>query len=156
MCLDSKWTKKEIKEITDEIGKDGITVYKVVGVTKKGYYPPASHTSTRYKNGLNEAIQSKVELSRQPENHYQAGFHFYQTEKDAKMFLGHLEDLVINSYYEVSREVDGCHEVFRKKYKVIECTVKKSWITMMGRQASSRLTMAVVIVAKKAIFPESP
>lgn len=156
MCLDSKMEPKERKEIINNIGKDGITVYKVVGVTSKGYYPPASHTLERYKNGMNEAIQTEVEAGRDSTDLYQAGFHFYQTKEDAERYLEYMEDLVRNSYKAVSREVDYHNEIFRKKYKVIECTVKKSWITMIGRQANSHSSSATVIVVKKAIFPIAP
>lgn len=154
MCLDNKLSQKDRKIITDQIGQDGITVYKVVAVTSKGHYPPASHTLIPYDDGLNEAIQTQINVGDGKEqSFYQTGFHFFQTKKEAEGYLEYMEDLVINHYEELVRWIDK-GETFHKKYKVIECKIKKSWITMIGRQANTHSSMATVIVAKKAVFPK--
>lgn len=155
MCLDSKMIVKERKEVTDEIGDDGISVYKVVGIDDEGYYPPVKYTKTPYANGINEAVKTQLNISHKHRDHYQTGFHFYMTREIACQYLKYMEYLVADHHNSVLEQSEKDGERFHLKYKVIECKVKKSWITMVGRKVSRQWGQPeVVIVAKKAIFPK--
>ncbi len=156
MCLDKKMSLEERKEITSLIGRKGIIVYKVVGFNgKKCYYPPAKNTTIPYKDGLNEAIAEHVPTNIDITNYYWAGFHFFAKKRAAIQYLEYLEDLVENHYKEVSQSSKIDKEIFYKKYKVIKCIIKKSWVMMVGKQvAGTNGRLQTVIVSKKAIFPE--
>ncbi len=179
MCLQRKSTKKDRKKITDGIPKTGMKVYKVVAVHVEsgGYFPPYSVLNTitrkwirriRYKKGLNEAkitrkIETTMRIGRTYETecngYYQAGYHFYTERKHARQAARFL----LKHY----RETCDNHRLKEENFifKTITCTIKKSWITMIGKQYSivrgeydcnpiDKNTMLTIIVAKKALFPE--
>jgi hypothetical protein len=164
MCLQYKHSIKERKEVTDQIGKEGLAVYKVVAecTETKELIPPYSvlNSPSRqwisqkpYTEGLNEAC-TKMSIGevqgREIKRIYRAGFHFYKQPAAAQ-----------NSADYLNRFFTGPNPVYI--FKVITCTVKKSWITMIGREwgikdttyeIGSKEYAEVIIVAKKAIFPK--
>jgi hypothetical protein len=81
---------------------------------------------------------------------YTAGFHFYKQPAAAQNSADYL-----NKFYTCNNPV--------YIFKVVTCIVKKSWITMMGREwgikdsvyeFGNKELSEVIIVAKKAIFPK--
>jgi hypothetical protein len=143
MCLKTKLSIKEQNKITKDIGKEGIEVYKVVGIGVRGYHPLCIRNKGSYKEGIDEADGGSIYdfgiVS------YKAGFHFYLTKKDADKALVEVNHcFVLNQLAEF---------VFQGEYKVIKCIVKKSWITTIGEDNMSGI-FATTLVAKKAIFPK--
>lgn len=149
MCLKRILSKKKKKKIIDKIDGKGITVYKVVEAKEGKYYPPflAFNHQCPYEDGLNEARSSKIYSIRSSKIYsirgiqfmYNAGFHFFKTKAGAKRLKNRL-----GKY--------GSH-------KVVECTVKKSWITAIGTEQGydkdggwTAEDKEVIIVAKKAMF----
>jgi hypothetical protein len=163
MCLQYKHSIKERKEVTDQIGRKGLSVYKVVAesIETKECLPPYSIFKPQnrrikkqpYKEGLNEVSDDGYWICNFPiptvnkKHLYRPGFHFYKQPAAAQDTADYL-----SKYFK-----------FEYKFKVITCIVKKSWITMIGREWGIRdkvyewgnkdLT-EVIIVAKKAIFPK--
>jgi hypothetical protein len=164
MCLQYKHSIKERKEVTDQIGKEGLKVYKVVAERTRDnkYLPPYSILNSpskqwvrheRYLEGLNEAY-TKMRIgeieNKRLKRIYRAGFHFYKQPAAAQNSADYL-----NKFY-TGQDPEYI-------FKVITCTVKKSWITMIGREwgirdsvyeLGSKEHAEVIIVAKKAIFPK--
>lgn len=166
MCLRKILPLEDREKFINDIGEDGITVYKVVAIEKDGYYPVAKKTKTGYKDGLNEAIVSTISID-MSFNSYDAGFHFYLSKEEAEAYFQYLHDLVDDDgwYQHVLYIAKDEGETVHKQYRLVECIVKKEWITMIG-QESSGLNLSVgntrwgkddsatVIVSEKAIFPK--
>lgn len=157
MCLQKKKTLEQIKKFISEIPvKKGIKVYKVVGVEKKEYFPPVANTKISYKTGSNDAIQVPLGTYDNRNEEYDAGFHFFVSRDAAETYLNYMENIVVIGYEGAALAAKDRGEIFYKKYQVIECIVKKSWITMIGVQPAKSGFDAperTVVVAKKAIFP---
>ena len=165
MCLYKRITPKEQKKIKDEITRDGIKVYKVVCVLTEeqandkadgcftpnkgeGYYSPYgmlvnkdNSTHVPYKNGIDIADDTELicitEIDRNRIFTYKAGFHFFKDR-----------DVAVRLKEQFDRQG-------RLDYQIIECTVKKSWITQIGYEGIEypKYTKEIVFVTKKAIFP---
>lgn len=75
---------------------------------------------------------------------YQAGFHFFLKKEDAEEYKKWL--------------VKGGWQFLNSNTKVIECKIKKSWITATGKNILqidyTGPHYGKTIVTKKAIFPE--
>lgn len=145
MCLRTIDKLKRVKKIKDAIGRDGIKVYKVVHIGHDAYYPLHQNTGCPFKEGRDEAVTINKILSYSSDKFYQAGFHFWVKVADAKK---HLKDL------NTSR-ARAClnWNMNQGPFQIIECIVKKSWITSTGRDITTKGKHAA-IVAKKAIFPK--
>lgn len=155
MCLHNKMTPEERKKIKDGIGREGIKVYKVVGISKGKYYPPAKKTKIPYEEGLDEAVQIRVRTDADHRNNYLSGFHFFMSKNVAEIYFAYVENLVTENHQRTSLNAIKEGETFRKKFTVIECIVKKSWITMIGEQLpGENFRKRSVVVSKKAIFPK--
>ncbi len=169
MCLYKRMPPKQQKEIKDEITREGIKVYKVVlvpaerssstagRVRKMAYYSPYGKIVSNdrmyylpYEDGVNIAneditlnIMSNGTIV-EGKKTYKSGFHFLKDREVAERlktsFIGG------DSWWEV---------------EIIECTIKKSWITNIGYEkkpqdkkiATLGYTEEMVFVTKKAIFP---
>ena len=152
MCLNTKHTNQRKKFLTSDIDRKGLKVYKIVARhTASGKdYPLFSiiNTITRrkpYKEGLNEANTSRILDAGMGWNSFQyvSGFHFYREQKAAtemiKYIVGMKRDIVRRNY----------------ELKIVECIIKKSWITAVGTEDGILgIEEQTVIVSKKAIFPE--
>lgn len=149
MCLEAKICPRDRKKIIDRIHRGGITVYKVVAFNDERYYPPARHTRTSYKDGVNYAIECKLVKMGWGKPDYTPGFHFFMSKKAAEGYLTYLEWIISDNFHVTSRAVVEDGEILHQRYKVIECNVKKTWITTIGKEDGD-----IVIVAKKAIFPD--
>ena len=153
MCLREKFSIIDRKAITDKIGSDGIKVYKVVGVGD-GYYSSAFVPNQQmFDEGVNGA-----DTSHQIEIHggsYKSGFHLFKNRADAKHRLDDMNKLLeTQRRFQLDRAAELGVETF-DEYRVITCTVKKSWITMIGKDIKdSNHKLATSIIAKKAIFPK--
>jgi hypothetical protein len=172
MCLSTVMTDKEMKKEVATIPREGIVVYKMVQVGKEVYmtvikngvknlvvdnrYYPVFFGNDPYKEGVNKACtEHKPWTSHQTQTDiidgvkyirnvtYESGFHFYKTKSAAKSHLKGLTECNTRDY---------CHPCSR--YTVIECIVKKSWITAIGTENILKQSEDV-IVAKKAIFPKA-
>ena len=136
MCLATINSKEEIDEFKKTIPPEGITVYKVVNVYKEKYYPLFLYTSIPFRSGLNKAnTTQKIRTDRWLKyGFYQAGFHFFINKEDAEKF---------NKWH-------GFH------YEVIECIIKKEWITSMGMNKIGEEIeeYGQTVVTNKAIFPK--
>ena len=150
MCLNGIITGKKKKTFIDNITKDGIKVYKIVGVEENKYYPPMKKTSQAYEDGLN-ILKDENMISINGWNiYYKAGFHFYTRKIDAQERLKKLKELLkIDPDIRFIMESRG--KDFRQRYVIIECIVKKSWINAYGYD--DFFQKRPTIVAKKAIFP---
>jgi hypothetical protein len=131
MCLHKLLPKEQKQKILDKISREGITVYKVVRMGNLNrIYPLYRFVYDEFRPGKNEAKTHKriaIENSpRKSKNLYKSGFHFYKTKKSA-----------------IKKQMDYSNSI------IIKCIVKKSWITEIGKEHDG-----IVIVAKKAIFPE--
>lgn len=145
MCLTALDSAKERKEIKDSIGKDGMKVYKVVGIKDGRYYPVIRQIHTPYSEGVGEADTSGTVGVASKNEYYQSGFHFWVTSESAKKYLKKIKDL--------KRKWKLNPDVFQGPYKVIECVVKKSWITATGEDGLN-CELKAVVVTSKAIFPK--
>lgn len=140
MCLETADRKEITDKIKKSIGKDGIKVYKVVQLHSSKRYPLYQRTQTPFEVGINEAfITTRIKLGSYHAETYQSGFHFWLKRKDAK---------------------DGLRGSDRIRLKIIECIVKKSWITATGMNEmyydtiEKKMMLGKTIVASKAIFPK--
>lgn len=146
MCLRFQLPKEKKDKILDKIDRKGMTVHKVVSVHGDKYLPVYS-TGVPYKEGLNEAKQISI-YSPTGLFRYMSGFHLFKTKAAAKRLCKGLNGVSLGS---------GLSEYY---YKVITCTIKKSWIIEIGKEygrdegAVNRFKLETVIVAKKAIFPD--
>jgi hypothetical protein len=147
MCLIAKLSEDKKKKILDSIDKDGLKVYKVVVVEDDKYYPVYVDFVFPYKEKINKAKIGNL-VSSNTKFNYKSGFHFFKTKAAAKRFLKYRSD-------------DCAKFRYHTKYKMITCTVEKSWITEIGQEYSYHTEdhigchrMETVIVAKKAIFPK--
>ena len=146
MCLRALTKKKDVKKLLKDVGREGLKVYKVAMLSVDEDHYRAPYEYVRYEDGLNEARVAKMSgfSSRTPV--YYSGFHFFKTRAAANRLRLHMQD---------GRE--------KERYRVIECIVKKSWVTDMGVEIGydndgeiNTEKTEFVIVAKKAIFPNYP
>ena len=155
--------EKKVKRIIDHM-PEKVKVYKVVAerISNKEYIPPYSILNspsrkyidpTPYKEGLNEAVtlwnigEVKTDLI---DNIYRSGFHFYKDKAKARQSARYM-----------NKFNTGKKPVF--KFKVVTCTVKKEWITAIGKQwgitrgrydIMDSTAMSNIIVTNKVIFPK--
>jgi len=145
MCLKTLSSKKEINEFKKTIGPKGITVYKVVRKEDGKYHPLFKYAFIPFKLGLNKAnITEKIELGdwlEEGNQTYQSGFHFWVNKKNAENNKKWLKNTYNNEW---------CSD----SYEVIECIIKKSWITYMGMNHMKDNLYGQTVVTNKAIFPE--
>ncbi len=147
MCLRRKLSEDDKKKIIDKIDKKGMKVYKLVKVMDSVYYPIYFNVNRPYEEGVNEAEVGNVWTSYGFS--YSSGYHFYKSERTANRHCEHM-----------SRSIGtraACYSI-----KVIECIVKKSWVSEIGTQCGvmkngrlAKRDRVKVVVAKKAIFPKS-
>jgi outer membrane receptor for ferric coprogen and ferric-rhodotorulic acid len=140
MCIEYKLTTDKKKKILDKIGREGIKVYKIVRHGDWGHYPIYRNKQTPYEEGVNTA--QRIQIVSWDAVSYMSGFHFYMNKYAAKMTLK----------YEWEDMDDGY------QYKIIECIVKKSWVTTIGEEYifnddGRYQDLTQVIITKKAIFP---
>lgn len=149
MCLDTRLPSKEKNEITKDITKNGLTVYKVVRTINGRYYPLFNNIDMPFEEGTMEAdttavitIGQWVEVGK-----YKSGFHFWLNKKDATTVAEKILIKQKENGYEL-------REQFRNtEITIIQCIVKKSWITLFGMDTTNNIS-AEALVAKKAIFPK--
>lgn len=147
MCLNRLLPIKEQQRILDKIDKKGLKVYKVVWVNGEGHFPAyktRANKNSKEFNGTMEATQVKLLCSNAMDEYF-SGFHFFKTKAAANRLR---------------------NNVGKGHHKVIECHVKKSWITEIGTESGRKSgdgdgwyrldinKQETVIVAKKAIFPK--
>lgn len=140
MCLETVDKKEVTDKIKKLIGKNGIKVYKMVAKSISRYYPLYQNTHIPFGAGRSEAfITTRIKSGKDRREDYQAGYHFWFKKEDAE---------------KCKMRANRCC------LKVIECTVKKSWITATGMNemhydtTEKKRVFGKTIVAKKAIFPE--
>ena len=156
MCLRNIMPKKERKKILDKIDRKGLTVYKVV-ITKldKKHYPMYINSPMYYSEsdilpyqGIMKAKIIKIGQMFGP--YYNSGFHFFKTKAAALRLLKYMKHKKLEQNNKDANAV---------KYELLECIVKKSWISMIGTEIGFKngniivIKKEIVIVAKKAIFP---
>jgi hypothetical protein len=153
MCLTTKFSLEGLKELLDLIPKEGKVVYKVVGVARGKYYPVAVKTRTPFKVGSDSADTHEPIITSYGHK-YKAGFHFFQIKKEAEETLQLIRYRTKNIKRNkiVRSNMREANELIRKEYKVIECRIKRSWVTAVGLDGAD--SDSVTIVAKKAIFPD--
>lgn len=135
MCLESVDKIKVQNKIKNTFPEGEFVVYKLVEVKSNGYYPSFRASFGKYKEGMNSAhIIGVIFINN---DMYIPGFHFWITKKAAEKNKEHMEK------YAYSDE----------KYVVIECKIKKEWITTTGQNDTSCDQPARAIVTDKAIFP---
>ena len=142
MCLETVDDPKTINEFKKTIPSKGITVYKVVFVGNGKYYPMHEYRLIPFKQGLDEAITTeKIRTHIWTDNYitYQAGFHFFTNKKDAEKYKKYVE----------SNHFKDCPD-----FAIIECVIKKSWITTVGKNSICFNSYGQTVVTNKAIFPE--
>lgn len=144
MCLEIVDEREVRDNFKDSIPEEGLTVYKVARnmpyeCGERQYYPLFQHMYIPYKTGLHEANTTEYVQTNYNMNNYQAGFHFWFRKIDAekyKKYLCDAGDFVIGDL------------------EIIECKIKKEWITATGMNTLGKMDNAKAIVANKAIFPE--
>ena len=149
MCLKFKCDRKTRIEKLKDVGREGVKVYKVVADSISYQEYSAPYQWIKYHNGINHASCHKLHLSNIGlTGTYQSGFHFFLRRKDAEG---------LKRYFELSQSST------RRMTRIIECIVKKSWITDIGFEVAyddngyiDIQNATEVIVAKKAIFPDYP
>ena len=143
MCLASVSDIEVKKKIKSTIPKEGMKVYKIVGVRDGKYYQLFRDKRAWYEEGTNTAHIEKIHASSYYK--YDTGFHFFTSKEVADNYAAHISHLHKRGELNPS--------LFQGKYAVIECIVKKSWVTEMGMQWIKGISRRV-LVAKKAIFPK--
>ena len=153
MCLAIKFSPEDLRDLTNLIPKEGKIVYKVVGVARGKYYPLASNTRIPFGVGP-DSVNTSESLDIEWGQRYKAGFHFFQIKKEAEALLG-----LIRRRFKIQEEnknirsnMRKANELIRNEYKVIECKIKKSWVTSVGVDGVD--SDSVAIVTNKAIFPD--
>lgn len=140
MCLNYKYSNKRKKNFVKDIPKEGLKVYKVVRINEKGAFSSPCFVS-EYQPGIN-VDEKECTIDNGTGLRYKSGFHFFKIKKQAKVML------------------KWCLEECDSKYELIECIVKKSWITDVGEENrwgymdKKEKYQVTIIVANKAIFPE--
>ena len=163
MCLALLKNKKETDEFINSIpAKEGIKVYRVITkefIKNRWVYIPIFHY-LELKEGVNKAQTKKTlyifkECECEPEckcesdseckcedeckcerDSYKSGFHSFLNEEDARFYL----------------KQTFCHD----SAEVVECIVKKSWVTAFGQNAllfDSNVLFDTVI-SKKIFMPK--
>ena len=149
MCLMTTLAKNEKDKILRNITKNGKKVFKVVRVVDGKYYPLFQYHDIPFEEGPMEAIQKeKICMDWYADyKEYKAGFHFWIHRKDA-------QKVVENIKRSQKRHRHTLLEQFQNNagIRIITCIVKKSWINVMGNDATAGYE-GKAIVAKKAIFP---
>lgn len=145
MCLKKTNSLDKTKKFKDAIGRNGIKVYKVVHIGCNVYYPLHQKTSIFFKEGKDIANTDKKIYAYGSDSDYQAGFHFWINKTSAKK---HLRRLNYNRKHDTLSWI-----MSQGPFKVIECVVKKSWITATGEDGLS-CELKAVVVTSKAIFPK--
>ena len=150
MCLKENKSPEDRKELLKDVTRDGMTVYKIAGVRDGRYYPLCMNKDETYGEGLVDADTSQRISYFYCNGYYQSGFHFFMNKDVAKKLMR-----TIRRYYKKKKLPAN---FFQGKYKIIECIVKKSWITKIGPDQMTNTETdsdtELVVVAKKAIFPE--
>ena len=152
MCLDRRIPLNDMRDIINLIPKEGKIVYKVVGVATGKYYPLVSNTKTPFGVGSYAADTSETLLTGWGGN-YKAGFHFFQVREGAEKLLNLVRERFENTKKNrrVHADMRNKNELVRSRYKIIECRIKKSWVTAMGIDGVDGED--ITVVTKKAIFP---
>lgn len=140
MCMETVDKIRITDKLRDTITEDGMKVYKVVEIHEGNnitqYYPVYRQTHTPFREGTNAALITGITTA--GKEHYLSGFHFWLRKKDA---INNQRGMMANTV-------------------VIECIVKKAWVTSTGQNEMffdviERRTMkGKTIIAKKAIFPK--
>lgn len=138
MCLDNFIKLKKKTKIMDSIPEEGMVVYKVVNVDLPNRLYNPIYALGEYIEGIQEASISEMVSTHGVR--YRSGFHFYRDKRDAQ----------------------GLMKIIGGKVKIIECIVKKEWISQIGTEISFSSSFfwnlfhwnSIVIVANKAIFPK--
>ena len=136
MCLNSVKSDTILNKIKDTIPEDGLKVYKVVEVKDDKYHPLYQNRYISFAEGENRAY-TRLNIMAFTMEYYRSGFHFWLKKEDA------------------NRNCTILCRTYRynfKKFKVIECIVKKEWITAVGKNTLCE-NLRTAIVACKAIFP---
>jgi len=134
MCLHFINSDKIQNKIKDTIPEDSLKVYKVVEIKDGKYHPVFQHTGVPFEKGMNEAKTYSPVVPFQG-GVYQAGFHFWLTKKTAKECRIFLSKKMLS------------------KFAIIECEIKKEWITTIGTNAIHCFLTRRTIVTDRAIFP---
>ena len=149
MCIQSFLPNTDRDKIVNGITRDGKKVYKVVRVIDGKYYPLFNRIDEPYNEGIMEADQEARGKTvwdwGSGAKEYKAGFHFWLHKKDA-VFAS--ENIIKNQ--KSGRVILQFKDV---EIKVITCTIKKSWVNVLGRDETCEHE-ADAIVTKKAIFPK--
>lgn len=145
MCLTILDGEKKRNKIKNSIPEEGLKVYKLVGVKYGKYFPILMHDIGVFTEGVNKAITSGRLYSFNQNRHYVAGFHFWMSRKSAEKYLEKIMRLKVAG----SLNPKMIHEL----YEIIECIVKKSWVTATGKDGQDGYKRNA-LVAKKAIFPK--
>jgi hypothetical protein len=153
MCLNRRFSFKDQGDLINLIPKEGKIVYKVVGVAKGKYYPIVSNTRTPFRVGIDSADTSEP-LETEWNQRYKAGFHFFQIKKEADELLSLIRRRfkLQKTNKTVRSNMRKANELVRNEYKVIECRIKKSWVTAVGVDGVD--SDSITIVTNKAIFPD--
>lgn len=119
MCLMTIKSVKEKKEFIDSIPAiKGLKVYRIIRKyhdedNKMLRYVPVFH-HIRLKEGLNRAnTERTLGTESAVEKTYESGFHSFLRKEDADIYI----------------EDTFC----REEAKVVECIVKKAWVTTLGQ-----------------------
>jgi len=153
MCLDSRLGLDRQAEILNHIDRDGITVFKIVGVSRGKYYPVSTNTRIPFDVGVMKADTS-VTIHASWTEEYKAGFHFFLHEDEAIKVFKMLKRRLKNqkTVKEIKIGLKSMNELYRKEYKLIECQIKKSWIKTLGIDGGT--AEVETAVTNKAIFPD--
>jgi len=168
MCLSVLLNNKEKKEILDSIKKEGLKVYKIVNLRENKFHPISRHMDVPYDEGNNEANTVEIlSVGGWGQKKYNSGFHFFKELIDAEKYLKTFDEIV--KYHKMKYSTADY-----PNFKLIECMVKKSWITAIGKEAlpilainplvkkslflsrsSNPYDQYTIIVTNQAIFPEN-
>lgn len=153
MCLYTKYPIARRKSILNNAPLGDIKAYKVVGVGERAYYSVFVNNGIPYNEGINEADTSKkIEMRR---GDYRSGFHFFKSRLTAERRLQEIQKMLKNDREKCMRSAKAQGLIMFEEYKIITCTIKRSWISMMGREGYLQLRDELtVFVSKKAIFPK--
>jgi len=138
MCIKWKLTKEQQDSVLSGWkDSEDITLYKVVRrrVEDGRVVHRAICTGQEYIEGLNIIDEDVIVHRYNMEDNYKIGIHLFRLKRDA-------EEVADN-------------QIKRDAYKdiVVDVTVKKEWITVIGETEHERKKY-VMIVAQQAVFPE--
>lgn len=140
--------------IDKDIDTKEITVFKMVGVDGEQIFPACKKTHIPLTKGINEADTSTMlnvggGFSVGKGTLYNAGFHCFINKEDAEEFKTELLKYIDEDKEFIIEHAKEDGETIRDEYKVIECTVKKEWITAIGLEEGVGKQQAECIVADK-------